>query len=144
MLSNTKLLKIKFHNGVYSIEKHGDWFDLRNVNDIYMERGDFQYISLGVSVELPKGFEAFVAPRSSTYKKFGIIMPNSIGIIDESYNGDNDVWHFPAFCLWRKTEIPAGTRICQFRIFEHQPSLAFQISTELGNEDRGGLGSTGD
>ena len=143
MLSNTKVLKLKFHNGVYSIEKHGDWFDLRNVETIHMERGDFKYISLGISVQLPKGYEAIVAPRSSTFKRYGIIMTNSIGIIDETFYGDDDIWHFPAYCLWRETEIPEGSRICQFRIIEHQPDIAFTISSELGNENRGGLGSTG-
>lgn len=143
MFSNTKLLKIKFHNGIYSIEKHGDWFDLRTVEDTKMQRGDFKYLSLGVSIELPKGYEAIVAPRSSTFKNFGIVMPNSIGIIDESYKGDKDIWHFPALCLWRESIIEAGTRICQFRLLEHQPELAFSITAELENENRGGLGSTG-
>lgn len=143
MLSNTKILRIKFIEDVYEIEKHGDWFDLRCIEDVKMERGDFKYISLGVSIELPKGYEAIVAPRSSTFSRYGIIQANSIGIIDEGYNGDNDVWHFPAYCLWRQTEIPAGSRLCQFRIIEHQPNIAFTISSELGNKDRGGLGSSG-
>lgn len=143
MTSETKILRIKFSDDIYSIEKHGDWHDLRNIENTRLERGDFKYISLGVSIELPKGYEAIVAPRSSTFKNYGIIMTNSIGIIDETFNGDNDIWHFPAFCLWRESIIPAFTRICQFRIIEHQPDIAFVVSSELGNEDRGGLGSTG-
>lgn len=144
MLSNTKILKIKFkNNDVYNIEKHGDWFDLRNVDEIKMIRGDFKFISLGISIVLPKGYEAILAPRSSTFKNFGIIMTNSLGIIDENYCGDNDIWHFPAYCLWRESIIPAYSRICQFRIIEHQPNIAFTISTELDNANRGGLGSTG-
>ena len=143
MLTNTKLLKVKFTDEVYEIEKHGDWYDLRNIDDVKMERGDFKYLSLGVCIELPKGYEAIVAPRSSLFKNYGIILANSIGIIDEDYNGDNDIWHFPAFCVWRETFIPSGTRICQFRIIEHQPPLAFMVSSQLGNNDRHGLGSTG-
>lgn len=143
MKSDTKLLKIKFTNGIYNIEKHGDWFDLRNIEDIHMVRGDFKYINLGVSIELPKGYEAIVAPRSSTFSRYGIIMTNSLGIIDEGYNGNDDIWHFPAFCLWRETEIPAESRICQFRIIEHQPNIAISIVDELVNKNRGGLGSTG-
>lgn len=142
MLSDTKILRIKFTNEIYNIEKHGDWFDLRNIEEIKMERGDFKYISLGVCIELPKGYEAVIAPRSSTFKRFGIFMPNSLGIIDEDYKGDNDIWHFPAYCLWRETTIPEYSRICQFRIIQHQPDLAFIISSELNNSDRGGLGST--
>lgn len=142
MLIDTKILRIKFTNEIYNIEKHGDWFDLRNIEEIKMERGDFKYISLGVCIELPKGYEAVIAPRSSTFKRFGIFMPNSLGIIDEDYKGDNDIWHFPAYCLWRETTIPEYSRICQFRIIQHQPDLAFIISSELNNSDRGGLGST--
>lgn len=143
MLSNTKVLKLKFKDEIYNIEKHGDWFDLRNIEDVTMERGDFKYISLGIAIELPKGYEAIMAPRSSTFKNFGIIMTNSIGIIDEDYCGDDDIWHFPAYCLTRRTFIPAGSRICQFRIIEHQPNIAFTISSELNKNNRGGLGSTG-
>lgn len=143
MKSDTKVLKIKFQGDIYNIEKHGDWFDLRTVEDVHMERGDFVYIPLGVAIELPKGYEAIVAPRSSTFKNFGIIQANSIGIIDEDYCGDNDEWHFPAYCVRRVTDIPAGSRICQFRIIEHQPNIAFTISSELGNKNRGGLGSSG-
>lgn len=143
MLSNTKILKLKFKDEIYNIEKHGDWFDLRNVEDVTMERGDFKYISLGIAIELPKGYEAIVAPRSSTFKNFGVIMTNSLGVIDEDYCGDDDIWHFPAYCLIRHTFIPAGSRICQFRIIEHQPNIAFTISSELSKNNRGGLGSTG-
>lgn len=143
MNSNIKVLRVKFHKQIYIIEKYGDWFDLKTIEDTKMERGDYKLISLGVSIELPKGYEAIVAPRSSTFNKYGVIMANSFGIIDEDYNGDNDVWHFPAYCMWRETFIPEGTRICQFRIFEHQPDIAFAISSELSNEDRGGFGSSG-
>ena len=143
MLSNTKILRLNFIDDIYNIEKHGDWLDLRNVEEIRMERGDFKYISLGITIALPKGYEAIVAPRSSTFKNFGIIMANSIGIIDESYCGPNDIWHFPAFCVRRETVIPQYSRICQFRIIEHQPNIAFTISTDITNKDRGGLGSTG-
>lgn len=141
--SDCKVLNIKFTDKLYSIEKHGDWFDLRTIEDVKMERGDFKYISLGVSIQLPKNYEAIVAPRSSTFSRYGIIQANSIGIIDEDYCGDNDIWHFPAFCMWRETFIPEGSRICQFRIIEHQPEIAFVISSELNNKNRGGLGSTG-
>lgn len=93
-------------------------------------------------MELPEGYEALVVPRSSTYKNFGIIQTNSIGIIDESYCGDGDQWYFPAYAV-RDTVIAAGDRICQFRIIEHQPELSFKTVDALGNSDRGGFGSTG-
>lgn len=108
-----------------------------------MNRFDYRLIPLGVCIELPKGYEAIVAPRSSLFKNFGIIQANSLGIIDESYKGDNDEWHFPAICLKEKTFIPKGERICQFRIIQHQPFITFTEVDALGNIDRGGIGSTG-
>lgn len=119
-----------------------DWIDLRAAEDVEMKAGDFKLIPLGIAMQLPKGYEAIVAPRSSTLKNFGITQTNSIGVIDETYCGDNDQWYFPAEAK-RDTVIHAGDRICQFRIFEHQPQLVFEPVNTLGNDDRGGIGSTG-
>lgn len=119
-----------------------DWIDLRAAEDVEMKAGDFKLIPLGIAMQLPKGYEAIVAPRSSTLKNFGITQTNSIGVIDETYCGDNDQWYFPAEAK-RDTVIHAGDRICQFRIFEHQPQLVFEPVNTLGNNDRGGIGSTG-
>jgi len=119
-----------------------DWIDLRAAEDVEMKAGDFKLIPLGIAMQLPKGYEAIVAPRSSTLKNFGITQTNSIGVIDETYCGDNDQWYFPAEAK-RDTVIHAGDRICQFRIFEHQPQLVFEPVSTLGNYDRGGIGSTG-
>lgn len=121
---------------------NGDWVDLLTAEDTSIESGGFKYIPLCVSIELPKGYEALVVPRSSTFKRYGVIQANSIGVIDESYNGDGDVWHFPAYAT-RNTFIPAGTRICQFRIIKHQPDIEFNFVKRFGNKNRGGLGSTG-
>ena len=103
---------------------------------------DYKLIPLGVAMELPEGYEALVAPRSSTFKKHKILLSNSIGVIDCSYKGENDQWHFPAFAT-EYTVIEKGTRICQFRIIENQPELEFEEVEMLGNADRGGIGSTG-
>lgn len=139
-----EVVKIKYLRDIQKIERFnvGDWIDLRAAEDINMETGEFKMIPLGVAMELPKGYEALVAPRSSTFKKYGIILANSIGIIDESYKGDGDEWHFPAYAL-RGTFIRKNERICQFRIIQHQPLIHLQEVESLGNEDRGGLGSTG-
>ena len=119
-----------------------DWIDLRAAKDVTMKAGEFQLIPLGIAMELPEGYEAHVVPRSSTYKNFGIIQTNHMGVIDESYCGDNDQWYFPAYAL-RDTQIQEGDRICQFRIIEHQPVLMFEEVASLGHKDRGGIGSTG-
>ena len=95
-----------------------------------------------MAMQLPSGYEAHIVPRSSTFKNFGIIQVNHMGVIDESYCGDNDQWFFPAYAL-RDTQIHAGDRICQFRIMEHQPRICFEEAEALGNQDRGGHGSTG-
>lgn len=139
-------IKIKYHDGMeeWQIEKHdkGDWIDLRAAEDIEMKSGDFKLVSLGVSMQLPAGYHAQLVPRSSTFKNFGIIMSNSIGIIDNSYCGDNDIWRFPAIAM-RNTVIHKGDRIAQFRIVSNQDAVDFVRVDSLGNENRGGIGSTG-
>lgn len=120
----------------------GDLIDLRCAEDTVIKKGELKLIPLGIAMELPKGYEAHVYPRSSTYKKHKILLSNSVGIIDESYCGDNDQWCFPAYAT-EDTFIEKNTRICQFRIFEHQPTLEFEEVETLGNSDRGGIGSTG-
>ena len=120
----------------------GDWIDLRAAQIVELKAGEFKLIPLGVAMQLPRGYEAHVCPRSSTFKNFGVIQTNSMGIIDNSYCGDNDQWFFPAFAL-RDTVINVNDRICQFRIMENQPQLQFITVDSLDNEDRGGHGSTG-
>ena len=131
-----KIEKLKYIDG------KSDWIDLRSAENIVMKKGEFRLISLGVSMELPKGYEAHVVPRSSTYKNFGIIQSNHCGIIDESYCSNEDIWKFPAIAM-RDTEININDRICQFRIFENQPSILFEEVDDLKNKKRGGFGSTG-
>lgn len=140
-------IKIKYHNHmqdlphIEKIEK-GDWIDLRSSKEYTLFMADFEMIDLGVSMQLPDGYEAIVAPRSSLYKRHGLIVVNSIGIIDNSYSGTNDVWKLPVLCLKAQTTIQRGERIAQFRIVKSQPPLYFREVEELGKE-RGGFGSTG-
>ena len=118
------------------------WIDLRAAENVTLKKGDFKLISLGVAMALPEGYEAHLVPRSSTFKNFGVIQANSVGIIDNSYCGDNDVWCFPAFAV-RDTEIHVNDRICQFRIVKNQPAVGFDEVVFLEGNDRGGFGSTG-
>ena len=124
------------------IDGKSDWIDLRAAEDIEMKAGEFRLIPLGVAMRLPSGYEAHIVPRSSTFKNFGILQTNHMGVIDESYCGSNDQWFFPALAI-RDTVIHVNDRICQFRIMEHQPSLTFVENDLLDNRDRGGFGSTG-
>jgi dUTP pyrophosphatase len=141
----TLQIKVKyFENTLPKISKltQGDWLDLRAAKTIELKQGQFGLIPLGIAMELPEGYEAHVVPRSSTFKNFGIIETNSMGVIDESYKGDNDQWFFPAYAL-RDTVIEFGERICQFRIVEKMPEVEMVEVEHLGNENRGGHGSTG-
>ena len=142
---NKRILIKYVRTGLDKIEyiQTGDWIDLRIAEDVTLEAGEFKLIPLGVAMMLPKGYEALVIPRSSTFKKYGIIQANSIGLIDEAYCGNNDEWHFPAYAT-RNISIPKNTRICQFRIIEHQPLVKFVEVTELSDINRGGFGSTGE
>ena len=141
------VLDIKYHTELFpelkpieNIEQ-GDWIDLRCAGTTFMKAGDYLVIPLGVSIKLPKGYTAIVAPRSSTFKKYGILMANSIGVIDESYCGNNDIWGFPAYAT-KDIQIPANERICQFTAIK-KSTMTFNVVHDLGTKDRGGFGSTG-
>lgn len=131
-----RIERLRYING------KSDWIDLRAAEEIEMKAGEFRLIPLGVAMRLPAGYEAHIVPRSSTFKNFGILQTNHMGVIDESYCGDNDQWFFPAFAV-RDTVIHMNDRICQFRIMEHQPEISFFETDSLGGTDRGGFGSTG-
>ena len=139
-----EIIKIKYLKDIQKIERFnvGDWIDLRAAEDVTMKAGEYRMIPLGVAMELPNGYEALVAPRSSTFRKYGILLANSVGIIDEAYKGDNDEWNFLAYAT-KDTKIRKNERICQFRIIQHQPLIHLQEVESLGNVDRGGIGSTG-
>lgn len=124
------------------IDGKSDWIDLRASETVELKAGDFKLIPLGVAMELPKGYEAHVVPRSSTFKNYGILQVNSCGIIDGSYCGDEDMWRMPVYAT-RDTIINKNERICQFRIMENQPKIVFDEVKTLDNTSRGGFGSTG-
>lgn len=137
-------IKVKYFTNIDPIKEidGGDWYDLRAAENIGMSEGEFKLIPLGVAMKLPAGYEAHVVPRSSTYKNFRITEANSMGIIDNSYCGDNDQWYFPAIAH-EDTFIPKNTRICQFRIVSKQAPVNFETVDHLDTPDRGGFGSTG-
>lgn len=124
------------------IDGKSDWIDLRAAESVDLKKGEFKLIPLGVAMELPKGYEAHIVPRSSTFKNFGIIQTNHQGVIDSSYCGDNDEWKMPVYAM-RDTHIEANDRICQFRIMENQPKIQFEEVKTLTGVDRGGFGTTG-
>ena len=146
-------IKIKYFDNAKELNmiEKGNWCDLYANKDMFIPEGEKMMIPLGVAMQLPEGYEAHVVPRSSTFKTWGIIQTNHIGIIDNSYCGDNDQWFYPAYCLEPKnfidnqygTLIRKGDKIAQFRITEIQPKLEFEKVELLGNKDRGGFGSTG-
>ena len=120
----------------------GDWIDLRSAERVELKAGEYKLLRLGVGMILPDGYEAHVLPRSSTPSKFGIILANGMGVIDNSYSGDADEWHFPAIAIW-DTVIEEGDRIAQFRIVKNQPEVVFKTVQHLNDVSRGGIGSTG-
>ena len=124
------------------VDGKSDWVDLRAAETVTMSAGDFRLIPLGVAIALPDGYEAHVVPRSSTFRNYGILQTNSVGVIDNSYRGDGDEWKFPAYAT-RDVTIEKGSRICQFRIARNQPALRFETVERLPGPDRGGFGSTG-
>ncbi len=141
-----KTIKIKYHSDKIEklryIDGKSDWIDLRSAREYHFQPGEFVLIDLGISVQLPAGYEMITAARSSLFKNYGLIQTNAIGIIDESYCGDEDVIRMPVYAT-RETIVHVNDRVCQFRIIEHQPRIIFEEVDSLGNAVRGGFGSTG-
>ena len=135
---------VKYHTDITPLEKtdKGDWIDLRAAEDVELKAGEFKLISLGVSMKLPDGYEAVVIPRSSTFKTWGVIQTNHMGLIDNSYCGNEDIWKVPAYAV-RDTVIHKNDRICQFRIQKKMDCVCFKTVDHLDGENRGGFGSTG-
>lgn len=123
------------------IDNKSDWIDLSAAETVVLKKGDFRLIHLGVAMKLPEGYEAHLAPRSSTFKNFKILQTNSVGVVDSSYCGKGDWWKMPVYATEDVT-IKKGSRIAQFRILKKQPVLFFEEG-ELDGADRGGFGSTG-
>lgn len=145
VINSTKRIHIKYFDpSLPPVNKItvGDWIDLRSAERVELKKGETYLIPLGVGMILPVGYEALVLPRSSTHAKFGIMCANSMGVIDNSYSGENDEWKFPAIAI-RDTVIEKGDRIAQFRIVENQPKIKFNVVAHLRKRSRGGIGSTG-
>lgn len=138
-------IKIKYHDKeMPKIEKitQGDWIDLRSAEEVELKVGDFKLINLGISVQVPEGYESYIVPRSSTFKNYGILQANSMGIVDESYSSNKDVWKMPVRAT-KNVVIGKYDRIAQFRIQKKMPEVKITEVDDLGNNERGGFGSTG-
>lgn len=139
---------VRYHKEMYGEDlkkikkiKVGDFIDLRCSEDTKIEKGQFKLIPLGISMKIPAGYFAIIVPRSSTYKNYHIIQANSVGIIDNSYCGDGDIWRFPALAT-EDTEVKKNERICQFTLIRIT-DFDLVETAELEDENRSGFGSTG-
>ena len=141
-----KKILIKYHSDKIDkltyIDGKSDWIDLRAAEEVEFKAGEFKMVNLGISMKLPEGYEAHIAPRSSTFKNYGLLQVNSVGVVDNTYCGDEDIWRWPVYAT-RDTVIHVNDRVCQFRIMENQPKIVFDEVKSLGNDSRGGFGSTG-
>lgn len=137
-------IKVRYHADIEPLEQTdiGDWIDLRAAEDVELKAGEFKLISLGVAMKLPEGYEAHIVPRSSTFKNWGILQTNHMGVVDNSYCGDGDVWKFPALAT-RDVVIEKNSRICQFRIIRKMETVSFKMVDRLSETNRGGFGSSG-
>lgn len=146
-------MRVKYFEGATKLKKieKGNWIDVYANKDLFIPENERAMIPLGFALELPKGWEGHLAPRSSTFKTWGVIQTNSVGVVDDTYIGDNDQWHMPVYCLQGKHEesgvkgtwIRKGDKIGQFRIIEVMPPIEFEEVESFGNAERGGFGSTG-
>lgn len=140
-LFEKSIVKVKYHTDNIKLKQFGDWIDISVAEDVSLKAGDFRKINLGIGIKLPYGFEAHIVPRSSTFETWGIIQTNSMGVIDNKFSGNGDIWKFPAYAT-RDTEIKKGDRICQFRIIE-KAKMKIEAVDDLGDNNRGGFGTTG-
>lgn len=138
-------IKVKYHADIDPLKQIviGDAIDVRAAEDVDLKYMEHTNISLGFSCQLPKGYFALLLPRSSTFKRWGIIQSNSGGVIDESFCSDEDVWAMPVVALRTDVHIKKNERIGQFIILPKMPPVQFETVDTLGNEKRGGFGSTG-
>lgn len=146
-------MKIRYFEGATKLEKiqKGNWIDVYANKDVFVPEGDRAMIPLGFALELPKGWEGHLAPRSSTFKTWGLIQTNHVGVVDDTYVGNDDQWHMPVFCLqgkdikggiYKGTWVKKGDKLGQFRVMEVMPEIEFVEVEELTNENRGGFGTT--
>ena len=145
-MNDFEKIQIQYHTDKIEkltyIDGKSDWIDLRAAERYELKKGDFALINLGISMRLPEGYEAHIAPRSSTFRKWGLIQTNGVGIVDYSYNTSEDVYMMPVLAT-RDTVVEVNDRICQFRIMKNQPRIEFEEVDKLEGIARGGFGSTG-
>ena len=143
--SEFETIEIKYRPGAPRLEKigKGDWIDLYTYEDMTLKAGDSAIVPLGVAMKLPAGYEAIILPRSSTFKRWGVIQTNRAGVIDNLFCGEDDYWGMPVYAT-KSVMVPKGTRLCQFRIQKNQPDILFKEVDSLESPNRGGWGSTGE
>ena len=156
-------LEIRYFEGAtpLKINPLGNMIDVYANKDVFIPYMAQALVPLGFAMKLPLGHIAKLLPRSSTFKTWGVIQTNHVGIIDETYCGDNDEWMIPLQCTMPKqtikteinghkvtisgTWIKKGDKIAQFEIVRATPTSAYNfIPVEhLNYSNRGGFGSTG-
>lgn len=142
-LSNSETIKIRYIDSpALEQNKKGGCIDLYNANEITLKKGEWGFIHLGVSMKLPDGYDALLLPRSSTFKRYGILLTNGTGYIDNIFNGQDDEW-LACVLATRDITIPKGVRCFQFRLLEQQANITFEKTDNLNSNNRGSYGSTG-
>ena len=157
--NSTSILRVKYSDPDFPtlhITEKGNWIDLKCSQDYTLKAGESTLIDLGVAMKLPEDFEAWLVPRSGTFKKYGLTQTNGIGIIDNSYSGNGDIWKMPVLAH-QDTFVAKGERLCQFRLMPTmdamitggkpmlsiKPGLVIVEVSQLDDVDRGGFGSSG-
>ena len=160
-IQNSKsILRVKYVDPDFPtlhIEEKGNWIDLKCIEDYTLKAGESAFINLGVAMKPPIGYEAHLAPRSGTFRKYGLLQTNGVGVIDDSYSGNDDIWMMPVYAT-QDTVIKKGERLCQFRLFPTMETMFSGNSTfmpfnhcmltiveveKLDDTNRGGFGSSG-
>ena len=109
---------------------------------VTVQPGQRVTVPIGIAVEIPAGYGGFVFPRSSVASKFGVSLPNCVGVIDSDYRGELCV---PVINHSAEPyTINGGDRIAQLVILPVENAV-YEYTDGLSDTDRGegGFGSTG-
>jgi dUTP pyrophosphatase len=138
-----KFKKLKEEAVIPSYAKDGDaGKDLVATSRRWNDEMQCWIYGTGLAVEIPKGHVGLLFPRSSV-RKYGLILTNSVGVIDSGYRGEIMITFRPAMAGGAHV-YDVGDRVAQLIIMPYPEYESIEVK-ELSETERGegGHGSTG-
>ncbi len=118
-------------------------FDLTAREEVIVKPFEVTLIPLNIIAKVPKGYGFFLFSRSSTPLRKGLIVANSVGVVDSDYNGEEDEIKLSVLNITKKSVVvEKGERICQGIILKVEKPEFIEVN-KMSQKSRGGFGSTG-